>query len=226
MLKVSDVREMFSKGSVVIGNDTICAMYNFKDRWFAQSISNKYKQKFYELLNLTDGIEIDIFPKKYIQFIFKGDFGIKGRAFFLPVDSEITKDELEKILNEKEITDPHGILESYKKADLTDQEVLREIANKIFDKAIECDQRSTSLNSMKRWSELEAVARGMANSSYIVTIDSDMRYVEIEFESSLRNRLIIEHINVDKISRLVYCSDDIGIEGNVMEGIVDIDFYV
>lgn len=95
---IEEIRNTFSKCSIVLNNEGVCAIFMNKTGWIGQSIYTEPNMKtFKSLLNGCDRLVFDFTPSGVFRLVFNFKSDGKVFAIYPPLEHEMTKEEYEAL---------------------------------------------------------------------------------------------------------------------------------
>lgn len=222
------IQESFSKGIVYTSRNLIVATYPYKDGWFAQSFEKEQKETIYDLVKRSDRLSAELSAGKSIKFSFNGDYGIDDMSLSPPLISEISDNELQKMIDEIEITDPYGLCQELQNVNQYDQDAISDAIVKAIDKFYEDNEPdSISFDVMTKWGRLYDLSQRIAL-KFQCEMDEEApdenynSYVEL----TLGHNCVISGDDIRDIREMISISSCVHIDGCVKDGFITVTFFV
>ena len=229
MTWINEIRKAFSKGGIVLKNGNCVVIYTFNDRWVTQSLGDRNKEVFYNLIESCDRLSIQLKKGNSIQYEFEmNENGDDSIIFYAPIKNELTAEEIEQICRDikpseefmnfidgtidnddmfrEKLAEWTEIVMNKKKPKIRNVETLRG-----FPKILEwCNKLSKALSAEMNVEKPDEYSDG---------------FVEIQIPEIFTRKIIISGKNKDILADIVSLSECVDLEMNVNNGHINIYFY-
>ena len=219
-MEIGGIRETFSKGTVLLSSDGVTVFYTFTERWVSQSVSGKSLGVFQNLIDSCDKFGIEYRTDKFIKFVFSRENDGQSVVFFQPLSEEVSIEELQAIAQETEPSE--DFIEFFDGVDLDDED-------EVFQKLLEWMRlNEPEKDETKRfgWQGFCDRAMKLARFCSCTCEVSEPESIELQFPEGRQRAFGIEGEEKENLGELVQACSNIGIEGYVPDGFLNITFYV
>ena len=220
---INEIRNAFSKGSIVVSQRGIEVFYTYKGQWFSQSIDNP--RIFGNLLDSSDGFVIDYRAGRFIRFVFENVDDSRQVVFYSPLVSEVSVEELQEIL-EREGNVSDEFIEFFMGTDLDDEESIAERFLdwiKRYDEEI--DESIVNLSDVRKREAMRGFCDKLAG-FLSCGIDYTPDCFELFLPQKTRGFCRVSNDMKDVLRNLLFTCSMVSIEGDVDTGILNIGFFV
>lgn len=232
-MTIDNLRKIFSKGMVSTSDDTVIALYSFKDRWFTQDADESDNKIgcLSELIRESDRIILNIDTGKYIRLCFHGNFGFGDMRIHEIVKPELTTAEIDQFINSMEITDRFGLLETFKDVDFDNKDETDAMIEQIIETMTdELTKYKIPFNNTEKYNAMIDIIKE-CHGKYLAKVTanppSKLSHGSFEFDlDSTDSPMVFVGAALDRIKKLVDLSSCVGIEGNVNEGVSVVTFFM
>lgn len=221
MANIEEIRESFSKGTVVVSSDGVAVFYTYAERWFSQSISGKAKQVFLDLLEASDSFGIECKAERFIKLIFTRKTDGKMVVFYQPLTEEVSIEEMQAIMAATEPSE--DFLEYMDGSDLRDDEELYDRLLGWIEKVNSV--REKDIPDAGKWELMHEFAARLARFCVCTCEVFENESIELQFPEGKRHRFLIKDDEKENLRKLIDICSSIGIEGYVPDGFLNITFY-
>lgn len=234
---IERVRNIFSKGFLVINDKGITVFYNHKDRWIEQEFPGEKVRDFADLVRNSDDIIIEHKTGKHAKFVFHIDFADQNPVVFQPLEEQLSSEDLHKImdnLREESRSNPKAqaaeerFFGFFADVDFDDDdavfEKLKEWVNKIDN---ERKSNYTNLDEFKRWRILlnkATLLAGFLNCECEVLENESGGWVTIYLPEGTQNSIRISGKTKELLLMLLEVTGFMNIEVSVKDGFINIGF--
>lgn len=229
MTGINEIREAFSKGGIVLKNGNCVVIYTFNDRWVTQSLSNRSKEIFYNLIENCDRLSIQLKKGNSIRYEFEMDEnGDDSIIFYAPIKNELTTEELEQICRDIRPSEEFlNFIDGTIDNDDVFREKLAEWTEIVMDKKKPKIRNVETLRGFPKILELcNKLVKALSAEMIIERPDeySD-GFIEIQIPEIFTRKIIIYGKNKDFFADAVSLSECVDLEMNVNGGYINIYFY-
>lgn len=221
MANIEEIRESFSKGTVVVSSDGVSVFYTYAERWFSQSVSGKSKRVFLDLLEACDSFGIECKAERFIKLIFTRKTDGKTVVFYQPLTEEVSIEEMQAIMASTEPCE--DFLEYMDGADLQDDEELYERLLGWIEKV--SSTRENDVPDSEKWELIYEFANKLARFCVCTCEVFENESIELQFPEGKIRRFLIKDDDKENLRNLIDLCSSIGIEGYVPDGFLNITFY-
>ena len=226
MYNIEEIRKIFSKAVVTVCPKDIAAVYVFKDRWFTQSIAGEEKELFCQILDDCESVVILPAVGHSIKFIFTGKFGFDLSEILPPIDSEVTREEMDAMLSDPANTVSFEAIQALRGVDLSNEEELFGALEEMMKSKRETVYFPTNRNLDSMLEEVRKLPSTPRFSLDVNNPDRDFPgCVTFSYNPIDASPVVLSGKALDSLVKLANMSSELAIEGDVNSGNYDITLF-
>ena len=231
---ISEIREAFSKASIVIDNAGISAIYTDIENFITQPGKNNadsFFRVFRNLIGSSKEFDVSIVAGKSIKLKFKSKDLTSDTVFYPPMEHQISIEELREVFDE----DSGGkksreFVEFLSGIDFSDDDDRSRKFNEWFDRLARENPEPISLPARIRFNKMLTVLHKLNSVGFLShdIMEPEIGFhgcMSIDFEDNPRNNKRFFGKSKSDLLKLIDLSTGISFELNVDSGIFGITFY-
>lgn len=225
-MKVDDIRQVFSKASIVLRPEGISALYTYKDGWVTQSVCTDGMGILYNLVKSSDRLGISYKAGNFVRFSFRGSIGGKDIVFYQPLSPEVSVRGLLDTIKTEESYEDSEFLDFFMGVDLeSDDEIIQR-----FNEWVDLHTPKVFTLKTRKWQEYKQKIFDFAanNACECKVLEPDYESsgsVEVQFPEGMQKTIWLFGKSLHEFLEIIEESQEICIECNVVEGFLNITFF-